>query len=211
MDNKKSFAKINLQRIYILYIRQYFSISCLNSNNFWICRIPTLPRVVNIIRDVKDSRNTAYGHGSCCSVRLNGPIWWFILTHRYRLSLSQFTEAVMIESATGATFAAQKQESPDAKVSCPSGCCRIIKAYLYCQSSIILLSSWKISNFKLCQSRKMQWIHKVEGMTYTLNRYIDVPRFLTNLSHEKMKIVKLFMWLHEFSSVRHINIARACL
>ena len=25
----------------------------------------------------------------------------------------------MIESATGATFAAQKQESPDAKVSCP--------------------------------------------------------------------------------------------
>ena len=110
-----------------------------------------------------------------------------------------------------ATFAAQKQESPDAKVSCPSGCCRIIKAYLYCQSSIILLSSWKISNFKLCQSRKMQWIHKIEGMTYTLNRYIDVPRFLTNLSHEKMNIVKLFMWLNEFSSVRHINIARACL
>ena len=35
----------------------------------------------------------------------------------------------MIESVIGATFAAQKQESPDAKVSCPSGCCRIIKAY----------------------------------------------------------------------------------
>ena len=35
----------------------------------------------------------------------------------------------MIESATGATFAAQKQESPDAKVSCPSGCCRIIMLY----------------------------------------------------------------------------------
>ena len=35
----------------------------------------------------------------------------------------------MIESATGATFAAQKQESPDAKVSCPSGCCRIIVIY----------------------------------------------------------------------------------
>ena len=32
----------------------------------------------------------------------------------------------MIESATGATFAAQNKESPDAKVSCPSGCCRII-------------------------------------------------------------------------------------
>ena len=49
------------------------------------------------------------------------------------------------------------------------------------------------------------------GMAYTLNRYIDVPRFLTNLSHEKMNIVKLFMRLNEFSSVRHINIARACL
>ena len=46
-------------------------------------------------------------------------------------------------------------------------------------------------------------------MTYTLNRYIDVPRFLTNLSHEKMNIEKLFMGLNEFSSVRHINIARA--
>ena len=55
--------------------------------------------------------------------------------------LSQFTETVTIESASGTTFAAQKQESPDAKVSCPSGCCRIIKAYRYCQSSIILLSS----------------------------------------------------------------------
>ena len=30
IDNKKSFAKINLQRIYIFIIRQYFSISCLD-------------------------------------------------------------------------------------------------------------------------------------------------------------------------------------
>ena len=37
-----------------------------------------------------------------------------------------------------------------------------------------------------------------------------MPRFLTNLSHEKVNIVKLFMRLNEFSSVRHINIARAC-
>ena len=35
----------------------------------------------------------------------------------------------MIESATGTTFATQKQESPDAKVSCPFGCCRIIEVY----------------------------------------------------------------------------------
>ena len=40
----------------------------------------------------------------------------------------------MVENTTGATFAAQKQESPDAKVLCPSGCCLIIKAYRYCQS-----------------------------------------------------------------------------
>ena len=48
-------------------------------------------------------------------------------------------------------------------------------------------------------------------MTYTLHRHIDVPRFLTNLSHEKVNIVKLFMRFNEFSSVRHINIARARL
>ena len=40
----------------------------------------------------------------------------------------------MVESATGATFAAKKQESPDAKASCPSDGGRIIKAYSYCQS-----------------------------------------------------------------------------
>ena len=80
------------------------------------------------------SLDTACGHNDFCFVRLNGPNWGVILTHKYRLSLSQFTEAVMIESATGATFATQKQESPDAKVSCPSGCCRIIKAYRYYQS-----------------------------------------------------------------------------
>ena len=96
-----------------------------------ICRVTYLLRVVNIIRDVKAFRNTACGHNDFRSVRLNGPIWWFILTHKYRLSLSQFTEAVMVGSATGATFATQKQESPDAKVSCPSGCCRIILPLLY--------------------------------------------------------------------------------
>ena len=32
------------------------------------------PRVVNIIRDVKGFRYTAFGHNDFCSVRLNGPI-----------------------------------------------------------------------------------------------------------------------------------------
>ena len=96
-----------------------------------IYRVTSLTRVVNIIRHVEISRNTACGHNDFCSVRLNGPIWKFILTHRYRLSLSQFTEAVMIEIATGSTFATQKQESPDAKVSCTSGCCRIIVIFRF--------------------------------------------------------------------------------
>ena len=39
IDNKKSFAKINLQRIYIFIIRQYFPISCLNRNIFWFVDI----------------------------------------------------------------------------------------------------------------------------------------------------------------------------
>ena len=91
-------------------------------------------------------RNTACGHNNFCSVRLNGPIWWFILTHRYRLSLSQFTEAVIVESATGTTFAVQKQESPDAKVSCTSGCCRIIVAY---RCSVLLIQPAVITTFAL--------------------------------------------------------------
>ena len=36
--------------------------------------VTSLPRVVNIIRDVKNFRNTACGHNDFCSVRLNGPI-----------------------------------------------------------------------------------------------------------------------------------------
>ena len=52
----------------------------------------------------------------------------------------------MIESATGATFAAQKQESPDAKVSCPSGCCRIIMLY---RCSVLLIQPAVITTFAL--------------------------------------------------------------
>ena len=39
-----------------------------------IYQVTSLPRVVNIILDVKDSRKTACGHNDFCSVRLNGPI-----------------------------------------------------------------------------------------------------------------------------------------
>ena len=95
---------------------------------------------------VKIYWNTACGHNDFCSVRLNGPTWWLILTHQYRLSLSQFTEAVMVEIATGATFAAQKQESPDAKVSCPSGCWLIITLYL---CSVLLIQPAVMATFAL--------------------------------------------------------------
>ena len=45
-----------------------------------------------------------------------------------------------------ATFAVQKQESPDAKVSCPSDCCRIIVAY-HCP--ILLIQPAVITTFAL--------------------------------------------------------------
>ena len=57
----------------------------------------------------------------------------------------------MVESATGATFAVQKQESPDAKVSCPFGCCRII-----------------------VENRSFQIVPKQEGAMNTQNRRYDI-------------------------------------
>ena len=48
-------------------------------------------------------------------------------------------------------------------------------------------------------------------MAYTLYRHIDEPRFLTNLSHENIYAVNIFMRLNEFSSVRLIYIVRTCL
>ena len=52
----------------------------------------------------------------------------------------------MVERAIGATFATQKQESPDAKVSCPSGCCRIIMLY---RCSVLLIQPAVITTFAL--------------------------------------------------------------
>ena len=52
----------------------------------------------------------------------------------------------MIEGATGATFATQKQESPDAKVLCTSGCCRIIMLY---RCSVLLIQLAVITTFAL--------------------------------------------------------------
>ena len=48
-------------------------------------------------------------------------------------------------------------------------------------------------------------------MAYTLYRHVYEPRFLTNLSHENIYVVNIFMRLNEFSSVRLISIVRTCL
>ena len=69
----------------------------------------------------------------------------------------------MVESATGATFAAQKQESPDAKVSCPSGCCRIIKAYRYYQSNNSAIIAENRS-FQTVPRRKIAMNRLMSGM-----------------------------------------------
>ena len=78
-----------------LFIVQYCftRLSHLDITNSDLPSSLSLPRLVNIILNVKVSRNTACGHNDFCSVRLNGPIC--------------------------------------AKVSCPSGCCRIILPLLY--------------------------------------------------------------------------------
>ena len=52
---------------------------------------------------------------------------------------------------------------------------------------------------------------ELKGMAYTLYRHINEPRFLTNLSHENIYVVNIFMRLNEFSSVRLIYIVRTCL
>ena len=54
-------------------------------------------------------------------------------------------------------------------------------------------------------------MHDLKGMAYTLHRHVYEPRFLTNLSHENIYAVKIFMRLNEFSSVRLISIVRTCL
>ena len=106
----------------------------------------------------------------------------------------------------GSLLLRKSRKPPDAKVSCPSGCWRIIVISL--PSAVLFQPVRKI--FKLCQGGKLLWIHELRGMACTLPRYVNAPRFLTNSNHKKINCVNLFMRLNEFSSVRHIYIARAC-
>ena len=60
-------------RLIVLPVKTIFEFFLL-MREILICRIAYLPRIVNIIREVKNSRITACGHNDFCSVRLNGPI-----------------------------------------------------------------------------------------------------------------------------------------
>ena len=83
------------------FLYSYFS-SQKHLSQVLIYQVTSLPRVVNIIRDVKGSRNTACGHNDLMALH----------------------------------------ESPDAKVSCPSGCCRInllqFQQHLHCLQWFLL-------------------------------------------------------------------------
>ena len=137
-------------------------------------------------------RNTACGHNDFCSVRLNGPTWRFILTHRYRLSLSQFTEAVMVESATGPLLLRKSKSLPTQKCHAPPAVAessRLIDI-VYPNNSAIFVEN---RSFQIVPKRECAMNTQSRRHDIYPHRYIDVPRFLTNLSHEKMNIVKLFM------------------
>ena len=111
------------------------------------------------------SRNTACGHNDFCSVRLNGPIWWFILTHKYRLSLSQFTEAVMIESTTGPLLLRKSRSLPTQK-------CHAPPAVAESSRFIDIVNPNNPAIF--VKNRSLQILPKQEGAMNTQNRRHDI-------------------------------------
>ena len=120
IDNKKILCKNKLTKDLHIYIfDNIFQFPAWIGIIFIFFYLPTIEGIENIIRYVRISLYTACGHNDFCSVRLNGPILGFILTHKYRLSLSQFTEAVMIESATGPLLLRKSRSLPTQKCHAP--------------------------------------------------------------------------------------------
>ena len=75
----------------------------------------------------------------------------------------------MIESATGTTFAAQKQESPDAKVSCPYGLNSLsTEAQQGFSLGTIICCSIPVN------TPKLQTVPKQEGAMNTQSRRHDI-------------------------------------
>ena len=150
---------------FALFLYSYFS-SHKYLRQVLICRVSYFPRDVNIIRYVKGSRKTACGHNDFCSVRLNGPIWLFILTHRYRLSLSQFTEAVMVESATGPLLLCKSRSLPTQK-------CHAPPAVVESSRLINIVNPYNSATF--VENRLLQTVPKQKGTMNTLMSGMGVP------------------------------------
>ena len=139
------------------------SFVCTNSDlPIWL----SLPSIKNISRYVNGFRNTACGHNDFCSVRLNGPIWWFILTHKYRLSLSQFTEAVMIESTTGPLLLRKSRSLQTQKCHAPPA---------VVESSRLIDSINPNNSTIFVKNRSFQIVPKQEGTMNTLMSGMGVP------------------------------------
>ena len=122
----------------------------------------------------KFSRNTACGHNDFCSVRLNGPIWWFILTHQYRLSLSQFTEAVLVESATGPLLLRKSRSLPTQKCHAPPA---------VAESSRLIDTVNPNNSVIFVENRSFQIVPKQEG---AMNRQIRIFQLKFSLAINAM-------------------------
>ena len=120
------------------------------------------------------SRNTACGHNDFCSVRLNGPIWWFILTHRYRLSLSQFTEAVMIGSAIGPLLLRKSKSLPTQKCHAPPA---------VAESSRLIDSVNPNNSAIFVENRSFQIVPKQKGAMNTQSRSHAYKKCINKLPH----------------------------
>ena len=112
------------------------------------------------------SRNTACGHNDFCSVRLNGPTWGVILTHKYRLSLSQFTEAVMIESATEPLLLRKSRSLPTQKCYAPPA---------VVESSRLIDAVNPYNSATFVENRLLQTVPKRKDSMNTLMSGMGVP------------------------------------
>jgi len=100
----------------------------------------------------------------------------------------------MVESATGPLLLRKSKSLPTQKCHAPPAVAessRLIDI-VYPNNSAIFVEN---RSFQIVPKRECAMNTQSRRHDIYPHRYIDVPRFLTNLSHEKMNIVKLFMCL----------------
>ena len=98
----------------------------------------------------------------------------------------------MVESATGPLLLRKSKSLPTQKCHAPPAVAessRLIDI-VYPNNSAIFVEN---RSFQIVPKRECAMNTQSRRHDIYPHRYIDVPRFLTNLSHEKMNIVKLFM------------------